>query len=243
MLKIEHFSYDYGGHLAVDDISFELKTGEIAALIGPNGAGKSTTMKVLTTLMRPTSGTLTVAGHDVVEEPIKVRENLGYLPETNPLYDDLLVYEALESIAAQRHIPRKSRLQVITEIAGQCGLTDVIHCPIHTLSRGYRQRVGIAQAIIHKPAVLILDEATTGLDPNQIREIRDLILEIGRERTVLISTHILQEVTAVAKRVILLNHGRIVCDGNIDELIRDLAAKTQNPNATIEDLFVFHTKS
>lgn len=243
MLKIEHFSYDYGGHLAVDDISFELKTGEIAALIGPNGAGKSTTMKVLTTLMRPTSGKLTAAGYDVVEEPLKVRENLGYLPETNPLYDDMFVYEALESTAAQRRIPRKTRNQVIAETAEQCGLIDVIHCPIHTLSRGYRQRVGIAQAIIHKPAVLILDEATTGLDPNQIREIRDLILKIGRERTVLISTHILQEVTAIAKRVILLSHGHIACDGNIDELIKLVAQKMHKPDANIEDLFAFHTKS
>ncbi len=242
MLKLEHFTYDYGGHKAVDDISFELKTGEIAALIGPNGAGKSTTMKVITTLMRPTSGKITVAGYDAVENPMKVRENLGYLPETNPLYDDMIVLDLLESIAAQRHIPKNERKTAIDDVVHQCNLADVMHQPINTLSRGYRQRVGIALAIIHKPSVLILDEATTGLDPNQIKEIRDLILEIGRDRTVLISTHILQEVTAIAKRVILLHHGHIACDGNVDELIRDVAEKTNSPKATIEDLFTYYTK-
>lgn len=242
MLKLEHFSYDYGEHLAVDDISFELKTGEIAALIGPNGAGKSTTMKVLTTLMRPTAGKIAVAGYDVVENPVKVRENLGYLPETNPLYDDMIVYDLLESIAAQRHIPRSKRKKAIDETAHQCSLIEVMHRPVNALSRGYRQRVGIAQAIIHKPSVLILDEATTGLDPNQIREIRDLIVEIGKERTVLISTHILQEVTAIAKRVILLNHGHIACDGNVDELIHEVGEKMHKTDATIEDLFAFYTK-
>ena len=241
MIKVEHFTYDYGSHRAVDDISFDLKSGEIVALIGPNGAGKSTTMKVLTTLLRPCGGKVCVAGYDVTENPMRVRENMGYLPETNPLYGDMLVYDALASIAAQRHIPAKMRAEAIETAARQCSILDVMHRPIETLSRGYRQRVGIAQAIIHKPAVLILDEATTGLDPNQICEIRDLILEIGREKTVLISTHILQEVTAIAKRVILLNHGKIACDGPVGELLGSVGKKTGKSSASIEDLFAFYT--
>ena len=242
MIKLEHFSYQYGAHRAVDDISFELKKGELAALIGPNGAGKSTTMKVLTTLLRPCAGKVTVAGYDVVQEPMKVRKNLGYLPETNPLYTDMLVYDALQSIAAQRLIPRGERKDAIALCAQQCGIVEVMHRPIQTLSRGYRQRVGLAQAILHQPEVLILDEATTGLDPNQIREIRDLIVDIGKDRTVLMSTHILQEVTAIAKRVIILNHGKIACDGEITSLLADLAQTLGRDDVTLEDLFVYYTK-
>lgn len=241
MIKIEHFSYQYGSHRAVSDISFEIKKGEIVALIGPNGAGKSTTMKVLTTLLRPCSGTITVAGYDVMQNPMKVRENLGYLPETNPLYGDMLVYDALLSIAAQRRIPPKERREAIERAAHQCSILDVMHRPIQTLSRGYRQRVGLAQAILHQPPVLILDEATTGLDPNQIREIRDLIVGIGKDRTVLMSTHILQEVTAIAKRVIILNHGSIACDGEISSLLQQLAQTLERDNVTIEDLFAYYT--
>ena len=241
MIKVEHFSYQYGNHIAVDDISFELKKGEIVALIGPNGAGKSTTMKVLTTLLRPCSGKITVAGYDVEQNPFKVRENLGYLPETNPLYTDMLVYDALQSIAAQRLIPSEKQPEAIKLAAQQCGITEVMHRPIQTLSRGYRQRVGLAQAIIHQPQVLILDEATTGLDPNQIREIRDLIVTIGKDRTVLMSTHILQEVSAIAKRVIILNHGKIACDGNLTELLSQLSQTLERDNISIEDLFVHFT--
>lgn len=242
MIKIEHFSYDYGAHRAVDDISFELKKGEIVALIGPNGAGKSTTMKVLTTLLRPSSGKITVAGFDVVKDPMRVRKNLGYLPENNPLYGDMLVYDALKSVAAQRRIPKDKREEAVEMAARQCCLLEVMHRPVDDLSRGFRQRVGIAQAIIHHPSVLILDEATTGLDPNQICEIRDLILEIGTEKTVLMSTHILQEVTAIAQRLILLNHGKIACDGTVQALLADVAEKLQKPSATIEQLFAFYTK-
>ena len=198
-------------------------------------------MKVLTTLLRPCAGKVTVAGYDVVQDPMMVRKNLGYLPETNPLYSDMLVYDALDSIASQRLIPSKSRPEAIERTAHQCGILEVMHRPIQTLSRGYRQRVGLAQAIIHQPEVLILDEATTGLDPNQIREIRDLILDIGKERTVLMSTHILQEVTAIAKRVIILNHGKIACDGDISELLSQLTEKLERDNVTIEDLFVYYT--
>ena len=241
MIEVEHFSYSYGQHLAVDNISFKVSDGEIVALIGPNGAGKSTTMKVLTTLLRPCAGTVKVAGFDVEKDPEIVRQNLGYLPETNPLYLDMIVYDALESIAAQRKIPAKSRKQAIDLVARQCGIESVMHQTIDTLSRGYRQRVGIALAIILQPSVLILEEATTGLDPNQIREIRDLILEIGKHKTVLVSTHILQEVTAIAERVIILNQGKIACDDKISKLLELPELKTRYPNPTIEDLFVYFT--
>ena len=241
MIEVEHFSYSYGSQLAVDDISFALNDGEIVALIGPNGAGKSTTMKVLTTLLRPCAGRISIAGYDVVEQSVLARQHLGYLPETNPLYADMIVYDALKSVSLQRMIPKQKLSEAITAAAQQCGLESVMHQTIATLSRGYRQRVGIAQAIIHNPSVLILDEATSGLDPNQIREIRDLIIQIGKKKTVLISTHILQEVTAIANRIILMNHGKIVCDGQIAELLADLSQKRQIDHPDIEDLFSYYT--
>jgi len=241
MIEVEHFSYSYGSHLAVDDISFSLKEGEIVALIGPNGAGKSTTMKVLTTLLRPCAGRISIAGYDVVEQSVQARQHLGYLPETNPLYADMIVYDALKSVSQQRLIPKNKQDDAIWAAAHQCGIESVMHQTIETLSRGYRQRVGIAQAIIHNPSVLILDEATSGLDPNQIREIRDLIIQIGKEKTVLISTHILQEVTAIANRIILMNHGKIVCDGQIDELLAELSDHQHMDHPDVEDLFSFYT--
>lgn len=231
MIDVQHFSYSYGSHRAVDDISFHIKKGEIVSLIGPNGAGKSTTMKVLTTLMKHLTGDVSVCGFDVLDEPMQVRRHLGYLPETNPLYDDMIVFDALRSIAAQRFIAAKNRDETVRETAALCGLSHVLHQTIDSLSRGYRQRVGLAQAIMHKPDVLILDEPTTGLDPNQIVEIRDLILEIGKQRTVLLSTHILQEVAALSSRVIILNHGKIAADGNIDALMK------QTQTHSLEELF------
>ena len=241
MIEVEHFSYAYGSTRAVDDISFSLKTGEIVALIGPNGAGKSTTMKVLTTLLRPCAGIIRVAGYDVTQDAQLVRQNLGYLPEDNPLYDDMIVADALASIAQQRRIPAAQRRDSIDEAATLCAITPVMHRTIDTLSRGYRQRVGIAQAILHRPNVLILDEATTGLDPNQIVEIRDLILQIGKQRTVLIATHILQEVSAIAKRVILLNRGKIALDAPLQTALD--AIETQGLAPNIETLFRHYTKS
>lgn len=241
MIEVEHFSYAYGSTRAVDDISFELQTGEIVALIGPNGAGKSTTMKALTTLLRPCAGSIRVSGYDVTKDPQAVRRNLGYLPEDNPLYDDMIVFDALKSIAQQRRIPPAQRRDSIDEAAELCAIAPVMHRTINTLSRGYRQRVGIAQAILHHPNVLILDEATTGLDPNQIVEIRDLILRIGQKRTVLISTHILQEVSAIAKRVILLHRGKIALDSSLHKALEDLKLQGITPN--IETLFQHYTNS
>ncbi len=241
MIEVQHFSYAYGTQRAVNDISFSIPKGEIVALVGPNGAGKSTTMKVLTTQLKPACGKILVSGHDIVEEPLQVRERLGYLPENNPLYGDMLVFDALVSMAKQHHIPQKKIPDALARVVKACDLKAVMHKQIDDLSKGYRQRVGIAQAIIHDPETLILDEATTGLDPNQIRDIRDLILEIGKDRTVLISTHILQEVNAIAKRIILLNHGKIACDGKIAELCSGVAQKLGKPSADLEMLFEYYT--
>jgi len=241
MIDVSHLSYDYGTVRAVDDISFHIPKGEIVALVGPNGAGKSTTMKILTTLLRPSAGNVRIAGYDVTQEPQEVRRRLGYLPENNPLYGDMLVFDALTSIARQRLLPRHQCADVVQRVAESCALLPVMHRYIGELSRGYRQRVGFAQAILHDPEVLILDEATTGLDPNQIRDIRDLILSIGQHRTILISTHILQEVHALASRLILIHQGKIACDGNINTLCQAIAPKIKKTTPTLEDLFAFYT--
>lgn len=241
MIEVRHFSYVYGSHRAVDDISFSVPCGEIVALVGPNGAGKSTTMKVLTTLLKPACGEIRVGGLDVVTQAHQVRRKLGYLPENNPLYGDMLVADALCSMAEQHFIPKKQIPDAVARVVAACDLRRVMHKQIDALSRGYRQRVGIAQAIIHDPEVLILDEATTGLDPNQVLDIRDLILDISRNKTILMSTHILQEVGAVAKRMILLDHGKIVCDGPIPRLLETVAAELNQPCATLEELFAWFT--
>ena len=179
MIEVEHFSYAYGSTRAVDDISFSLKTGEIVALIGPNGAGKSTTMKVLTTLLRPCAGIIRVAGYDVTKDAQLVRQNLGYLPEDNPLYDDMIVADALASIAQQRRIPAAQRRDSIDEAATLCAITPVMHRTIDTLSRGYRQRVGIAQAILHHPNVLILDEPVSHLDARNNAIVADMVTRVA----------------------------------------------------------------
>lgn len=241
MIEVKHFSYYYGKQKAVDDVSFTVPSGEIVALIGPNGAGKSTTMKVLTTLLKPACGEIRVAGFDVVNEPMRVREKLGYLPETNPLYGDMLVADALHSMAEQHFVPHKAIPNAVARVVLLCDLRRVMHKRIDDLSKGYRQRVGIAQAIIHEPDTLILDEATTGLDPNQVQDIRDLILEIGKDKTVLMSTHILQEVQAIAKRMILLDHGKVACDGIISDVSEDVARKLGRPSASLEDIFRWFT--
>ena len=241
MIEVKHFSYVYGTQVAVDDISFTVPKGEIVALVGPNGAGKSTTMKVLTTLMKPACGEIRISGFDVVTQPARVREKLGYLPENNPLYGDMIVADALRSMAEQHFVPRKAIPDAVERVVRACDLRRVMHKQIDDLSKGYRQRVGIAQAIIHDPETLILDEATTGLDPNQVLDIRDLILDIGKDKTVLMSTHILQEVQATAKRIILLDHGKIVCDGRIDALLVEVAKQLEKPSATLEELFAWFT--
>ncbi len=216
-IKVTSLSKVYDTQKAVDNISFELKKGEIVGFLGPNGAGKSTTMKIITGYLPATSGTAEVCGFDVQEKPMDVRKRVGYLPEANPLYYEMYVREYLEFTAGIHKLGKDSKKR-IEEMIEMTGLTKEAHKKIGMLSKGYKQRVGLAQAMLHNPEVLILDEPTTGLDPNQIVEIRDLIKKIGAEKTVLLSTHIMQEVQAMCSRVIIINNGQIVADDSITHL-------------------------
>jgi ABC-2 type transport system ATP-binding protein len=215
-ISVDFISKKYGEQNALDNVSFEVKTGEIVGFLGPNGAGKSTMMKILTCFIPPTAGKAMVNGFDVMEQSLDVRRSVGYLPEHNPLYLDMYVKEYLEFIGGLHKIGNiKKRVAEMVEITG-LGIEQ--HKQIGQLSKGYRQRVGLAQALIHDPKVLILDEPTTGLDPNQLAEIRELIKRIGKEKTVMLSTHIMQEVEILCDRVIIIDHGRIVTDENTQVL-------------------------
>lgn len=207
----------YDSQKAVDAISFEFNKGEIVGFLGPNGAGKSTTMKMLTAYLSPTSGTATVCGFDVQEQSMEVRKRIGYLPEHNPLYTDMYVKEYLRFVSGLHKMKGASKR--IEEIISLTGLTPEAHKKVGMLSKGYRQRVGLAQALLHDPEVLILDEPTSGLDPNQIVDIRNLIINSGKEKTVILSTHIMQEVQAMCSRVIIINKGKIVADKLVSELL------------------------
>ena len=209
-ISVKHLTKYYGDQAAVDNISFEAKKGEILGFLGPNGAGKSTTMKIITGFIPATEGVVEVCGHNILEVPMKVRQLVGYLPEQNPLYLDMYVKEYLDFVGKVYKIDkRKERIDEMIEIVG---LQREQHKQIGTLSKGYRQRVGIAQAMIHNPEVLILDEPTSGLDPNQLEDIRALIKKIGKEKTVMLSTHIMQEVEAVCDRVIIIKTGTLVAN-------------------------------
>lgn len=207
----------YGAQTAVNNISFDLRKGEIVGFLGPNGAGKSTTMKMITGYLPPTSGSITVCGLDVITEPLETKKKIGYLPEANPLYYDMYVREFLE-FSAGIHKLGKATGERIEQMISITGLKKESHKKIGMLSKGYKQRVGLAQAMLHDPEVLILDEPTSGLDPNQIVEIRDLITRIGKEKTVLLSTHIMQEVQAMCSRVIIINNGKLVADDTISKI-------------------------
>ena len=209
-IKVSNISKRYTNQLALNNISFDVNEGEIVGFLGPNGAGKSTMMKILTCFIPQTEGHASVCGFDVTEESLEVRKNVGYLPENNPLYLDMYVKEYLEFIAGLHHL--KNIKQRISEMIEMTGLQIEQKKKIAALSKGYRQRVGLAQALIHDPKVLILDEPTTGLDPNQLAEIRNLIVEIGKQKTILLSTHIMQEVEAVCNRVIIIKEGIIVAN-------------------------------
>ncbi len=223
MIEVRALTKSYGPERAVDAISFDVKQGEIVGFLGPNGAGKTTTMKVVTGYLPPNEGTVLVDGMDVREEALSVRRRIGYLPENTPLYSDMVTYDYLAFVAAMRGIPKDAQGHRIAEMTHACGLHEVLSKRIDTLSKGYRQRVGLAQAMIHDPPILILDEPTSGLDPNQIVEIRELIRSLGREKTVILSTHILPEVQASCDRVIIINRGKLVADGTPDELQADLS--------------------
>jgi len=216
-IQIAGLTKIYNTQKAVDNISFEIKKGEIVGFLGPNGAGKSTTMKILTTYLPPTSGNASVCGFDVELQSMEVRKRVGYLPEANPLYYEMYIKEYLEFTAGIHGI-KEGREKRIRDMIVMTGLSKEAHKKIGALSKGYKQRVGLAQAMLHDPEVLILDEPTSGLDPNQIIEIRDLIRNIGAEKTVLLSTHIMQEVQAMCSRVIIINNGKIVADDSIAHL-------------------------
>ncbi len=225
MIDISHLTKLYGDQAAVDDISFKVERGEIVGFLGPNGAGKTTTMKVITCFMPPSKGDVTIGGYSVLEDSLEVRRMIGYLPEINPLYGEMNVVDFLRYISELRDIPKERRGARIREMVDICGLGDELHKDISQLSKGYRQRVGLAQAMIHDPEILILDEPTIGLDPNQVVEIRSLIKELGRAKTVILSTHILSEVDATCGRAVIIHRGRIVADGTLAELQLDQEGK------------------
>ena len=214
-IQVQNISKKYGKQLALDDVSFEIPRGEIAGFIGPNGAGKTTTMKIITGYMPPTSGKVMINGLDTAEKSLEIKKITGYLPESNPLYVDMYVREYLSFIAGVYGLRKKSK-SLVADIIERTGLQPESHKKIGSLSKGYRQRVGLAQAMIHDPEILILDEPTSGLDPNQIVEIRNLISELGKEKTVMLSTHIMQEVEAICDRVIIIDKGKIVADETME---------------------------
>lgn len=217
-IDIKNLTKQYGQQKALDSISLAINEGEIVGLLGPNGAGKSTMMKIVTCFIPPTSGEVKVCGFDINEQPMNIRSLIGYLPEQNPLYNELYVRESLEFIAGIHGIKGKERKERVDYMIEKVGLTKEVKKRIGMLSKGYKQRVGIAQAMIHDPKVLILDEPTTGLDPNQLVDIRNLIKELGQDKTVILSTHIMQEVEAVCNRVVIINNGKLVADDSIEHL-------------------------
>jgi len=221
MIKIDKLTKYYGDTCAVDQISFEIKKGEILGLLGPNGAGKTTTMRVLTCFLKPTSGDIKVKDFYIRENPVEIKALIGYLPESAPLYPDMLVYDYLEFVADVRQIEKAEQNSRIKSLSEMCGINEVMHRPISELSKGYKQRVGLAHAMMNDPEILVLDEPTSGLDPNQIVEIRDIIKRIGREKTVILSTHILSEAEATCDRIVIINKGKIVADGTTAELKRE----------------------
>jgi ABC-2 type transport system ATP-binding protein len=218
MIEAAGLSKIYGDFAAIRDVSFSVPQGQVAAFLGPNGAGKSTTMKILTGYLAPTAGSARIAGIDVARDRIAASARLGYLPENGPLYPDMTPRSLLRFFGKARGLTGSQLDERVAEAVERCALPSVIEKPIRKLSKGYRQRVGMAQVLLHSPDVLIMDEPTSGLDPNQIREVRRLIRELGASKTILLSTHILQEVEAVADRVIFIHRGRIVFDGSPDEL-------------------------
>jgi ABC-2 type transport system ATP-binding protein len=225
-IKVDQVVKIYGAQKAVDHISFEVKQGEIVGFLGPNGAGKSTTMKMITGYLFPDGGNIEVCGIRVAGEGIATKQKIGYLPELNPLYQDMFVREYLEFIAGLHNVASpKQRIEEVIELTG---LTPEANKLIEQLSKGYKQRVGLAAALIHDPEVLILDEPTTGLDPNQIIEIREVIRNLGKKKTILFSTHILQEVEALCDRVIIINKGKIVADATLQELLDSPLPETAN---------------
>ncbi len=232
MIEVRNVTKSFGPTVALNDVSFSLKQGEILGFLGPNGAGKSTAMKIITTFLAADSGSVRVDGVDVMADPLKVRSLIGYLPENNPLYVDMLVSEYLRFVGQARGLSGSKLKQRTEWVIESCGIKSVLHKSINELSKGYKQRTGLAQALIHDPEILILDEPTSGLDPLQIIGIRELIHSLAKKKTIIFSTHILQEVAPVTDRVVIINNGNIIADGMIDDLQKK-AMKTNRLFVTI----------
>jgi ABC-2 type transport system ATP-binding protein len=214
IIRAQGLTKAYGSHLAVDNISFAVKRGEILGLLGPNGAGKSTTIRMVTGYLRPSAGSVHIAGQNIEEEPLASKRLLGYLPESAPLYPEMLAYDYLRYVARVRAVPDRDIVDELHRVADLCGLNEAMHQAFNELSRGYRQRVGLAHAIIGDPEILILDEPTSGLDPNQIVEIRSFIKNIGKDKTIIFSSHVLSEVEAICDRIVIIYRGKIVADSD-----------------------------
>lgn len=222
MIHVEHLTKRYGDLIAVNDISFSLKEGDIVGFLGPNGAGKSTTMKIITGCLAADSGSVEIAGYDILKNPNEAKRFIGYLPEVPPLYDEMTVSAYLDYVADLKDVPKKRKKSLKDMVVQECGLEKVYRRLIKHLSKGYRQRVGIAQAIINDPPILILDEPTIGLDPKQVKEIRELIKGLTGKRTVILSTHIIYEVTMICQKVIIINEGKIAAMGTLDALASEV---------------------
>jgi ABC-2 type transport system ATP-binding protein len=218
MIHVENLTKYFNDLCAVDQITFDIQKGEILGMLGPNGAGKTTFLRMLTGYLRPTSGTIRVKDHTIHEHLLEIKRLLGYLPESAPLYHDMLVYDYLNYVADVRELDSEQKLSRIRHLANLCGLNEVMHQPIGELSKGYKQRVGLAHAMMSDPEILVLDEPTSGLDPNQIVEIRKIIKKIGKEKTIIICTHILSEAEATCDRIVIINRGRIVADGSTETI-------------------------
>ncbi|MGD9286823.1 MAG: ATP-binding cassette domain-containing protein, partial [Desulfobacterales bacterium] len=218
MIEVKNLTKNYSDLCAVDQISLDIQQGEILGLLGPNGAGKTTTMRMLTGFLQPSSGSIQVKNYSIDQHPLEIKKILGYLPESAPLYHDMLVFDYLNYVADIREIDNSLKLKRIRKLGDLCGINEVMHQPIDVLSKGYKQRVGLAHAMMNDPEVLVLDEPTSGLDPNQIVEIRQIIKQIGKEKTIILSTHILSEAEATCDRVVIINRGKIVADGSTESL-------------------------
>jgi len=234
MIQVQNLTKYFNDFCAVDQISFDIPKGEILGLLGPNGAGKTTTLRMLTGFLRPTAGNIRIKDYSIKKNSLEIRKLLGYLPESAPLYHDMLVFDYLVYIANIRKLDRGAKEAGIHELVELCGLNDAMHKPISVLSKGYKQRVGLAHAMMNDPEILILDEPTSGLDPNQIIEIRDIIKRIGKEKTIIISTHILSEAEAACDRIVIINQGKIVADDSTESLKQSVEGKN-HINITLQN--------
>ena len=239
MIDVRSLTMHYGSFVALDNVSFQAREKEILGLLGPNGAGKTTAMRILTTYLYPSAGTAKIEGIDILENPIEARKRIGYLPETAPLYPEMRVDEYLKFVGEARGLQGLTLEKRVYWVVESCGLEAVLKHTVSELSKGYRQRAGLAQALIHDPQVLVLDEPTSGLDPLQIIGIRELIRNLAKEKTIVFSTHILQEVEAIADRIVIINEGKIVSQGTLRELSGEVHAKGETKSdLSLEDIFI-----